>query len=36
VVFVMPGTATNVILQLGNLHGEKVRVAVDLSAARSQ
>ena len=33
VVFVMPGTATNATLQIGNLDGETARVPVDLSAA---
>ena len=33
VVFVMPGTATNVILQVGNIAIETAKVPVDLSAA---
>jgi len=34
VVFVIPGTATKVVLQLGKLDAEPVRVPLDLSAAR--
>jgi hypothetical protein len=34
VKFVLPGTATNTVLQLGNVNLESVRVPLDLSAAR--
>lgn len=33
VVFVMPGTATNAILQIGTLDAETAKVPIDLSAA---
>jgi hypothetical protein len=33
VEFVMPGTATKTILQIGTLGGETVKVPIDLSAA---
>jgi TIR domain-containing protein len=32
VVFIVPGTATNTVLQLGNLNTETVRIPLDLSA----
>jgi dihydroxyacid dehydratase/phosphogluconate dehydratase len=34
VLFLMPGTTTNAILQLGNLDRDTARVPVDLSLAR--
>jgi hypothetical protein len=33
VVFLVPGTATKTVLQLGNLNAETVRIPLDLSAA---